>query len=86
MILSLVFPTKTYWQPFHQAVGKLYVNSVLASLNVRRAINPNGSVTAINTGPEDTMNLEHISSSRCNGANASTHAEDSVFEEGLKTV
>ncbi|KAF7340799.1 hypothetical protein MSAN_02109000 [Mycena sanguinolenta] len=35
MILNVTFPNDTFWQPFHQAVGKLYVNSVLASLNFR---------------------------------------------------
>ncbi|KAJ7278865.1 hypothetical protein C8J57DRAFT_1465141 [Mycena rebaudengoi] len=34
----LAGPDRTYWQPFHQVVGKLYVNSVVASLNVRNVI------------------------------------------------
>ncbi|KAJ7242375.1 hypothetical protein B0H12DRAFT_1132495 [Mycena haematopus] len=35
LTLNLSLPHATYWMPFHQAVGKLYVNSVLATLNVR---------------------------------------------------
>jgi len=35
LVLNVALPHDTYWQPFHQAVGKLYVNSVLATLNVR---------------------------------------------------
>lgn len=35
MALNVSRPNDTFWQPFHQAVGKLYVNSVLASLNFR---------------------------------------------------
>ncbi|KAJ6558369.1 hypothetical protein B0H19DRAFT_1150912 [Mycena capillaripes] len=36
LVLNLSLPHATYWMPFHQAVGKLYVNSVFATLNVRR--------------------------------------------------
>jgi len=32
---NVCLPGGTYWLPFHQVVGKLYVNSVLATLNVR---------------------------------------------------
>ncbi|KAF5388017.1 hypothetical protein D9615_000096 [Tricholomella constricta] len=35
LVLNVALPHDTYWQPFHQAVGKLYVNSVFATLNVR---------------------------------------------------
>ncbi|KAF7349923.1 hypothetical protein MVEN_01293000 [Mycena venus] len=35
LTLNLAVPHPTYWLPFHQAVGKLYVNSVFATLNVR---------------------------------------------------
>jgi len=38
LALNVGIPDKTYWQPFHQVVGKLYVNSILASLNVRQAV------------------------------------------------
>ncbi|KAF7340865.1 hypothetical protein MSAN_02116000 [Mycena sanguinolenta] len=35
LTLNLSLPHATYWMPFQQMVGKLYVNSVLATLNVR---------------------------------------------------
>ncbi|KAJ7083940.1 hypothetical protein B0H15DRAFT_932178 [Mycena belliarum] len=37
LTLNLALPHATYWMPFHQAVGKLYVNSVYATLNVRHS-------------------------------------------------
>ncbi|KJA28906.1 hypothetical protein HYPSUDRAFT_33351 [Hypholoma sublateritium FD-334 SS-4] len=37
LILSAPFPTHVYWQPAHQMISKVYVNSVLASLNARKA-------------------------------------------------
>ncbi|KAJ7117383.1 hypothetical protein C8R43DRAFT_960668 [Mycena crocata] len=36
LITNVAFPGRTYYLPFHQTVGKLYVNSVLATLNVRK--------------------------------------------------
>ncbi|KAJ6600364.1 hypothetical protein DFH09DRAFT_1355669 [Mycena vulgaris] len=38
LALNVGFPNRTFWQPFHQVVGKLYVNSILASLNVRKVV------------------------------------------------
>ncbi|KAJ7928746.1 hypothetical protein B0H13DRAFT_2652700 [Mycena leptocephala] len=38
LALNVSLPHRTLWQPFHQAVGKLYVNSVVASLNVRNTV------------------------------------------------
>ncbi|KAJ7461323.1 hypothetical protein B0H11DRAFT_2285889 [Mycena galericulata] len=38
LALNVGLPDRTIWQPFHQLVGKLYVNSILASLNVRRVV------------------------------------------------
>ncbi|KAJ7278815.1 hypothetical protein C8J57DRAFT_1304600 [Mycena rebaudengoi] len=38
MSLNVALPNRTFWMPFHQVVGKLYVNSVIASLNVRRVV------------------------------------------------
>lgn len=35
LVTNVALPGATFWQPFHQAVGKLYVNSVYATLNVR---------------------------------------------------
>ncbi|KAJ8518247.1 hypothetical protein ONZ45_g4682 [Pleurotus djamor] len=34
-IVFTAFPQHVYWQPVHQIISKLYVNSVLASLNAR---------------------------------------------------
>ncbi|KAJ7279055.1 hypothetical protein C8J57DRAFT_1712971 [Mycena rebaudengoi] len=45
LVLSATFPDRTYWQPFHQIVGKLYVNSVVASLNVRDVIRGQAEVS-----------------------------------------
>ncbi|KJA28904.1 hypothetical protein HYPSUDRAFT_74067 [Hypholoma sublateritium FD-334 SS-4] len=36
-ILFTAFPNHTYWLPAHQMIPKVYVNSVLASLNARKA-------------------------------------------------
>jgi len=36
LVLNASAPMKWYWIPFHQSVGKLYVNSYLAMLNIRR--------------------------------------------------
>ncbi|KAJ6600372.1 hypothetical protein DFH09DRAFT_594706 [Mycena vulgaris] len=38
LALNVGTPNRTFWQPFHQVVGKLYVNSILASLNVRKVV------------------------------------------------
>ncbi|KAJ7310833.1 hypothetical protein DFH08DRAFT_898431 [Mycena albidolilacea] len=37
-ILDVAFPNHFYWLPFYQLVGKLYVNSILASLNARTSV------------------------------------------------
>ncbi|KAJ6563116.1 hypothetical protein DFH09DRAFT_1082606 [Mycena vulgaris] len=39
---NVTFPTKVYWQPLREISGKLYVNSVLASLNFRNAVRGRG--------------------------------------------
>ncbi|KAF9022623.1 hypothetical protein BDZ89DRAFT_1163172 [Hymenopellis radicata] len=71
MTLNVAFPDHTYWQPFHQAVGKPYVNSVLASLNFR--IVHEGSRKALplrgSTAPTD---LGFDSDGAANGSNADT--------------
>jgi len=36
LVTNVAFPGNTYFMPFHQAVGKFYVNSVLATLNMRQ--------------------------------------------------
>ncbi|KAJ7773697.1 hypothetical protein DFH07DRAFT_1057214 [Mycena maculata] len=46
LVLNLSLPHATYWMPFHQAVGKLYVNSVFATLNVRSTLTEKDDGTA----------------------------------------
>ncbi|KAJ7179480.1 hypothetical protein C8R46DRAFT_641951 [Mycena filopes] len=48
LVLNVALPRHQYWLPFHMVVGKLYVNSVLATLNVRKSL----SQTEIQFGPE----------------------------------
>ncbi|KAJ7774134.1 hypothetical protein DFH07DRAFT_120393 [Mycena maculata] len=69
LALNVGSPDHTYWQPFHQLVGKLYVNSILASLNVRKAVLGKGDPeksfrssglsksTAANTGTDSTRTM-----------------------------
>ncbi|KAF7352987.1 hypothetical protein MVEN_01266300 [Mycena venus] len=47
---NVALPGNTYWMPFHMCVGKLYVNSVLATLNVRRSFHQK-SEPQFDTGP-----------------------------------
>ncbi|KAJ7367925.1 hypothetical protein DFH08DRAFT_946898 [Mycena albidolilacea] len=47
LVLNVAMPHHQYWLPFHLVVGKLYINSVLASLNVRSSL----SRTEIMLGP-----------------------------------
>ncbi|KAI5116702.1 hypothetical protein M0805_004775 [Coniferiporia weirii] len=54
--LDVAFPGQVYWVPFQQTVGKLYVNSVLVSLNSRRAVR----------APEMISHLQMSSSSQFN--------------------
>ncbi|KAJ6510036.1 hypothetical protein C8R47DRAFT_1208088 [Mycena vitilis] len=50
LITNVGLPGQTYWQPFHQVVGKLYVNSVLVTLNVRSTFAQKSEIH-IGTGP-----------------------------------
>ncbi|KAJ7751461.1 hypothetical protein B0H16DRAFT_1460365 [Mycena metata] len=43
-ILDVAFPNHFYWLPFYQLVGKLYVNSILASLNARTSVRGKGQL------------------------------------------
>ncbi|KAJ7122814.1 hypothetical protein C8R44DRAFT_981080 [Mycena epipterygia] len=52
LVLNVALPHRQFWLPFHMAVGKLYVNSVLATLNVRERLRQ----TEIHLGPG--MNVE----------------------------
>jgi len=47
LVLNVAIPHHQYWLPFHLAVGKLYVNSVLSVLNVRQSL----SQSEIQLGP-----------------------------------
>ncbi|KAJ7755664.1 hypothetical protein DFH07DRAFT_959303 [Mycena maculata] len=47
LVLNVGVPHHQYWLPFHMAVGKLYVNSVLATLNVRQSL----TQTEVQLGP-----------------------------------
>ncbi|KAJ6567241.1 hypothetical protein DFH09DRAFT_1156425 [Mycena vulgaris] len=47
LVLNVALPHRQLWLPFHMAVGKLYVNSVLATLNVRQSL----SQSEIQLGP-----------------------------------
>ncbi|KAF8149655.1 hypothetical protein K438DRAFT_1988796 [Mycena galopus ATCC 62051] len=42
LAVNLAFPHQVYWQPLRQLLGKLYVNSVLASLNLRQSVRGKG--------------------------------------------
>ncbi|THH11755.1 hypothetical protein EW146_g7936 [Bondarzewia mesenterica] len=44
LILNVALPDHQYWLPFHLAVGRLYVNSILSSLNVRKTLSSDGPV------------------------------------------
>ncbi|KAJ7034175.1 hypothetical protein C8F04DRAFT_1234434 [Mycena alexandri] len=41
---DVAYPNHFYWLPFYQLVGKLYVNSILASLNVRTSVRGKGQL------------------------------------------
>ncbi|KAJ7237201.1 hypothetical protein B0H12DRAFT_1238303 [Mycena haematopus] len=49
LVLNVSMPHHEFWLPFHMAVGKLYVNSVLATLNVRQSLSQ--KQTEIMLGP-----------------------------------
>ncbi|KAJ6629218.1 hypothetical protein B0H10DRAFT_1988587, partial [Mycena sp. CBHHK59/15] len=56
LVTNVAIPGSSYWQPFHQAVGKLYVNSVLATLNVRKTFQQKSEVQ-LGTGPAYNFNV-----------------------------
>jgi len=41
-IMDVAFPNEFYWIPFFELLGKLYVNSILATLNVRNSVRGKG--------------------------------------------
>ncbi|KAJ7265319.1 hypothetical protein C8J57DRAFT_1622432 [Mycena rebaudengoi] len=48
-ILDVAYPNRFYWLPFYQLVGKLYVNSILTSLNIRTSVRGKGQLE-VSTG------------------------------------
>jgi len=54
LVTNVALPGSTYWQPWHQMVGKLYVNSVYATLNVRSTFTK--SEVQLGTTPEYKFN------------------------------
>jgi len=38
LALNVGLPDHTYWQPFHQLMSKLYLNSILVTLNSRKSV------------------------------------------------
>ncbi|KAJ7446108.1 hypothetical protein FB451DRAFT_1567931 [Mycena latifolia] len=72
LVLNVGFPDRTFWQPFHQVVGKLYVNSILASLNVRKVV----------LGKGDPENSIRSGFSRSTGATDSTKTMPLTFMPG----
>ncbi|KAF8173013.1 hypothetical protein K438DRAFT_2023618 [Mycena galopus ATCC 62051] len=42
LAINLAFPDQLYWEVVRQILGKLYVNSVLASLNIRQSVRGKG--------------------------------------------
>ncbi|KAJ7222095.1 hypothetical protein GGX14DRAFT_694461 [Mycena pura] len=43
-ILDIAYPNHFYWIPFYELLGKLYVNSILATLNVRTSVRGKGQL------------------------------------------
>ncbi|KAJ7278289.1 hypothetical protein C8J57DRAFT_1503194 [Mycena rebaudengoi] len=93
MILNVAFPNDTFWQPFHQAVGKLYINSLLASLNFRASTktgapaiplwnrNHSAALTSQsgNTGRTGTTSTLAFQSTSKTGSKTDTNFEVSIF-------
>ncbi|KAJ6539117.1 hypothetical protein B0H19DRAFT_1269470 [Mycena capillaripes] len=85
-VLGVGLPGQTYWQPFHQIVGKLYVNSVLATLNVRSTFTQKSEIqlgtrpsfrltSAGSTGPSPTRHLRSHSGFNADRQQHSDHDE-----------
>jgi len=50
MVLFIAIPTKDFWAPFHLALSKVYINSLLVTLNSREHLNTK-------LGPEREISL-----------------------------
>ncbi|KAJ7283860.1 hypothetical protein C8J57DRAFT_1498861 [Mycena rebaudengoi] len=71
LVTNVALPNLTYWQPFHQAVGKLYVNSVLATLNIRSTFKEKSEVQL------GTANFKFTAEGRPTDGQISTESADS---------
>ncbi|KAJ6627461.1 hypothetical protein B0H10DRAFT_1994682 [Mycena sp. CBHHK59/15] len=65
LVLNVALTHRTLWLPFHMAVGKLYVNSVLATLNVRQNLSQQseiqlGAGVSLIGGQDAEMDERHI--------------------------
>ncbi|KAJ7667771.1 hypothetical protein DFH06DRAFT_1183521 [Mycena polygramma] len=85
LITNVGLPGQTYWQPFHQVVGKLYVNSVLATLNVRSTFAQKSEIH-IGTGPsfmrsdlESKVEPRHLQPIAFAHTMASTQTDSSII-------
>ncbi|KAJ7334593.1 hypothetical protein DFH08DRAFT_965348 [Mycena albidolilacea] len=92
--LSFCFTVQTWWQPFHQLVGKLYVNSIVASLNARKTMRGNGTANisaepsyAATPDPISHLDLEFMSRKRTPTSTFDVGANDrhSQLDVDIKT-
>ncbi|KAF5372908.1 hypothetical protein D9758_001768 [Tetrapyrgos nigripes] len=81
MVLNVSARTHVYWQPFHQMVGKLYVNSVLSSLNMRKQLRQDRTV--ISTGVSDAVFGTNSSTAPGHSATAFTRNEGALHNVNL---
>ncbi|KAJ7894305.1 hypothetical protein B0H14DRAFT_3427082 [Mycena olivaceomarginata] len=94
LVLNAGFTVQTWWQPFHQLVGKLYVNSIVASLNARKTMRGNGTANistepsyAATPDPTSHLNLEFMSRKRTPTSTFDVGANDrhSQLDVDIKT-
>ncbi|KAJ7187115.1 hypothetical protein C8R46DRAFT_284743 [Mycena filopes] len=76
LTLNLALPHATYWMPFHQAVGKLYVNSVFATLNVRSTFAP-----ADEAHPSTALSFMHTADDTDTGTGTATRSVPSQIRD-----
>jgi len=90
LVLNVALPNHQFWLPFHMAVGKLYVNSVLATLNVRQSL----TQSEIMLGPElgrngemdeqDQMRTKPITFAIVRGTNSASTTTVGTFSRGSR--
>jgi len=77
-VLFAAAPLQFTWMPFHEALAKLYVNSILMTLNVREALR--------SSGPEvvaTTLHLSDLSSTNPASARPASRSEMRWDKSGL---